>query len=388
MRLNEKLDKVDGLRNKFDCFTIDSFAWRVCFRFRYRLREAGARALNASDFDHTCELAAMLLKDRSVSSWVSAVYPYILVDEAQDLKAQRLAIVEGLATTSRVFLAFDEFQCLNKENRPVAIVSWASGVCVPKTLIQNQRTKDQDLIRTANEIRSGQAITVNSSSFRVTDAPSRPGSEPRYAATLAAAEILRRKDGTTAIIVPTVKGFASNVLRLLQTEQLGAKKLGPFRIEWERGITDVREDLLVRLRSQTTYDFPEVSKLLDELGESPAVELTKKWVKRCKAAKGWTVFPSEALINQLNKSFDAIRQHSRKGARRLNAMTIHQAKNREFDHVIVLWPFTIGGDADQRRRLLYNAVTRARHSCLIILQSAKLKESPPFAASVLVQRTS
>jgi superfamily I DNA/RNA helicase len=163
LRLNEKLDRVDGLRNKFDCFTIDSFAWRVCFRFRYRLREAGAGALNASDFDHTCELAAMLLKDRSVSSWVSAVYPYILVDEAQDLKAQRLAIVEGLATTSRVFLAFDEFQCLNKENRPVAIVSWASGVCVPKTLIQNQRTKDQDLIRAANEIRSGQAITVNSS---------------------------------------------------------------------------------------------------------------------------------------------------------------------------------------------------------------------------------
>jgi len=75
LRLNERLDKVDGLRNKFDCFTIDSFAWRVCFRFRCRLREAGVQALNVSDFDNTCELAAMLLKDRSVCSWVSAVYP-------------------------------------------------------------------------------------------------------------------------------------------------------------------------------------------------------------------------------------------------------------------------------------------------------------------------
>jgi len=214
----------------------------------------------------------------------------------------------------------------------------------------------------------------------VLEAPSRPGAEPRYAATLAAAEILRYKAGTTAIIVPTTKGFASSVLLLLQTESLGTKKLGPFRIEWERGIADVRESLLEKLRRQAVYDYAEASKFLDELGESPAIELTKRWLKRCRAAKGLTVFPSEALISQLNKSFDTIRQHSRQGARRLNAMTIHQAKNREFEHVIVLWPFAVGGDADQQRRLLYNAVTRARHSCLVILQSAKLRERPPFAA--------
>ena len=39
-------------------------------------------------------------------------------------------------------------------------------------------------------------------------------------------------------------------------------------------------------------------------------------------------------------------------------MTVHQAKNREFDSVIILWPYEVAGTADRQRRLLYNAVTR------------------------------
>ena len=34
------------------------------------------------------------------------------------------------------------------------------------------------------------------------------------------------------------------------------------------------------------------------------------------------------------------------------AMTVQQAKNREFDGVVVLWPFQVGGDAEHKRRLL------------------------------------
>src|SRR5271157_4541790 len=232
-------------------------------------------------------------------------------EPVQSSAAGTQAGMGGVSSTSRT-PETQMFRCPRKRGN-FTILSWAGGVCVPKTLIQNQRTKDQNLITAANQIRSGQAITVSSSSFRVLEAPSRPGAEPRYAATLAAAEILRYKAGTTAIIVPTTKGFASSVLLLLQTESLGTKKLGPFRIEWERGIADVRESLLEKLRRQAVYDYAEASKFLDELGESPAIELTKRWLKRCRAAKGLTVFPSEALISQLNKSFDTIRQHSRQG---------------------------------------------------------------------------
>jgi DNA helicase IV len=60
-------------------------------------------------------------------------------------------------------------------------------------------------------------------------------------------------------------------------------------------------------------------------------------------------------------------------------MTVQQAKNREFDGVVVLWPYQVGGDAEHRRRLLYNAVTRARRWCTVIVQSQNILNAPPFA---------
>jgi hypothetical protein len=49
-------------------------------------------------------------------------------------------------------------------------------------------------------------------------------------------------------------------------------------------------------------------------------------------------------------------------------MTINQAKNREFDGVIILWPFEVGGDLDSQRRRLYNALTRAQRWAVVIVQ--------------------
>ena len=59
-------------------------------------------------------------------------------------------------------------------------------------------------------------------------------------------------------------------------------------------------------------------------------------------------------------------------------MTVHQAKNREFDGVVVVWPHTVAGSADQKRRLLYNAVTRARKWCNVVVQSQGIRDAPPF----------
>jgi superfamily I DNA/RNA helicase len=62
------------------------------------------------------------------------------------------------------------------------------------------------------------------------------------------------------------------------------------------------------------------------------------------------------------------------------AMTIQQAKNREFDHVVVIWPYTIPNNDEQKRPLLYNAITRAQRSCLVLVQARELLEAPPFIA--------
>lgn len=62
-----------------------------------------------------------------------------------------------------------------------------------------------------------------------------------------------------------------------------------------------------------------------------------------------------------------------------NAMTVQQAKNREFEGVVVIWPYQVGGDVEHKRRLLYNAVTRAKRWCNIIVQGQNILAAAPFA---------
>jgi len=83
---------------------------------------------------------------------------------------------------------------------------------------------------------------------------------------------------------------------------------------------------------------------------------------------------------------EARRNHQRSRAHRrvreggVRAMTIHQAKNREFHSVIVLWPYRIAGSAERQRRLLYNAITRARSRALVVVQNPSRLQQPPFVA--------
>jgi superfamily I DNA/RNA helicase len=49
-------------------------------------------------------------------------------------------------------------------------------------------------------------------------------------------------------------------------------------------------------------------------------------------------------------------------------MTVHGAKNREFDYVFILWPFNVPSVSLQKRKLLYNAVTRARLGATLFVQ--------------------
>lgn len=57
----------------------------------------------------------------------------------------------------------------------------------------------------------------------------------------------------------------------------------------------------------------------------------------------------------------------------LLAMSIYTAKNRDFDGVVVLWPYQAAGSTDRKRHLLYNAITRARRWCLALVQSDALR---------------
>jgi hypothetical protein len=63
--------------------------------------------------------------------------------------------------------------------------------------------------------------------------------------------------------------------------------------------------------------------------------------------------------------------------------TVHGAKNREFDNAIILWPYTVPSDAEQKRRLLYNAITRAKSNCMILVRGNKQRAARDPALSLL-----
>ena len=83
----------------------------------------------------------------------------------------------------------------------------------------------------------------------------------------------------------------------------------------------------------------------------------------------------DAIVRALNNR----RRFGRELGGRLLAMTIHGGKNREFDGVIVLWPYQVAGNNEQKRRLLYNAITRAWRWCMILVQADAILKAPPFA---------
>jgi superfamily I DNA/RNA helicase len=86
-----------------------------------------------------------------------------------------------------------------------------------------------------------------------------------------------------------------------------------------------------------------------------------------------------AIRSEVQRAVQHVRsiQSGQNGRR---AMTIHQAKNREFPIVIVLWPFAAPTDAQQARRWLYNAVTRAKKRAIVLVQDPKKARlsHPPF----------
>ena len=102
-------------------------------------------------------------------------------------------------------------------------------------------------------------------------------------------------------------------------------------------------------------------------------------MKRQRSTQGVEQFSEDDLRRQLGQALSVRRRYSQRADAEFISMTIQQAKNREFDHVIVLWPYNVPNDDEQKRRLLYNAITRAKRSCIVLVQSEDMLASPPFA---------
>ena len=191
-RLNEKLRGVAGLKGRFECGTVDYFAWRPWRSGGGLAAALGVQPVREDQYDAQCDAAGVLLERPEVRAWTTASFPIVLVDEAQDLKPQRLRMLRALAQSAHTLIAADEFQCLDAALRPNPLIGWMRGACEPEVLNRVRRTNVPALLTAAVAIRGG-AAPVEGAGFRILAAQGVP-----VAAAMLASAIRWRQGGRVA----------------------------------------------------------------------------------------------------------------------------------------------------------------------------------------------
>jgi hypothetical protein len=380
-RLDDRLREVAGLRGRFNCTTIDRFAWELCTRWRTLRRSEGLPELTEEQYDATCDAAGALLEKEEIRKWVARSYPLVIVDEAQDLKPERLRIVRALEPNVAMLVAADEFQCLVSTLRPNPSMAWIAERCQPTVLQAQRRTRQPALIAAALAIRDGHAVVPGQ--HLVLRAG--PGTPPFHQAAAIVANAIAWNGGADiAIITPSKSGnFATGVVDRVRASPVGRQQNGPYHIHWEMSDDEAASQHADNLNLPDDGSFSATIEALSIPDAHPAISMCRDWVARSCRLTGQTQFPPAVVREQLVQCFKRHRRFSRNSSIRLKAMTVHQAKNREFEGVIVLWPYTVAGNAEQQRRLLYNALTRAKRWCTIVVQNANILQRPPFSATRL-----
>lgn len=168
--------------------------------------------------------------------------------------------------------------------------------------------------------------------------------------------------GTTALIAPSGGGVVQDVLRSIseQTTKRGCKP-----IHWARHTSSDEEQAALRLALGVTNDYlddNEWQKKEDPLNPHVAEVIDR--VQRFAQLRGLDRIPKHLVASISDQLVHARRAYGSNSTRHV-VTTIHGAKNCEFDNVCVIWSYKIPANAELQRRLLYNAVTRAKTNCLL-----------------------
>jgi UvrD-like helicase C-terminal domain len=375
-RLADRLRTVAGLSGRFQCNTIDGFAWRLFRRWRGLASTIGIAQLGEGQFDAICSAAATLLEQPQVLAWVAISFPIVIVDEGQDLHPERLRMLVAMSGSTHTLIAADEFQCLSESLRPNPLVSWLQNTAQTEILTQVRRTSMVGLLNAATSVRNGQAPANYGQQFKMVPTPSVP-----FAAA-AVANAIAWHPGTreVAIITPSLAGrFAKDVVERVCERPCGKQNNGPFPIRWEGTDSDETQALIANLNLEPVVSALTIITALRQLQRSGPVRSTIAWAEKQVHALGRTDFNREEIKAVIERNVTLGRHFSGAQTHRFTALTVQQAKNREFDGVVLLWPYQVGGDPEHKRRLLYNAITRARSWCNIIAQGQNSLAAPPFA---------
>lgn len=398
-RLEERLTSLPPLVNKFDCMTFDSLASYLVTRWKDLLAGLTQAQMpyvaeeEDNEYEITCVRAANLFAQTTVQQWVAATYPIIVIDEAQDLSVGRLGMVKGMTTASHLFVAADGYQHLENGRARNEPVEWFTQVSTVHPLTLPRRTNDAGLLAIAAAIRAGNAIVplINFrngrgrlNGFSLIEVPSAP-----LMAWNAGVTLFNSRGSTAILTLSNDENVAQQALTRLMTQRQTLNRqqgttFGPFTdlvIEQKDAAFVAECFAALGQLDNDVLDIEEAKVRCENIGDIGIKTFLKNWLKGKSRILGWRACSQDALKEAISTAVFN-RKKFRVGAEMARrVMTIHQAKNREFENVIILWTFAIQGAAtdDYRRRLLYNAVTRAKRNCTVIVMGQNRLRSAPFA---------
>lgn len=155
----------------------------------------------------------------------------------------------------------------------------------------------------------------------------------------------------------------------------------PFSIRWECSDDKMRNEFLAKLAPAPYMSLTEAKAMVGIAGDHRVLGDVADYLDRQRRAKGRTQFTALKIETVIRQSFANKRRFGTDNIHAHWAMTVYGAKNRKFDNVVVLWPAAIMDDAEDKRRLLYSATTRAKSRCLVLVQSRDALTKPPFVAA-------
>lgn len=394
-RLNARFSAVPALRGRFVCSTFDSFAALVVHRRRSVLRCLAQEELdNLSMFDRTCVSAAQLLEEPAVAAWVAAAYPVVVVDEAQDLDRHRFRILKALEPLSAIIAAADEFQNLNENVDTTGTLRWLRQGQSVANLTQIRRTSQDGLLRVAGALRSagnvcgeltGQAAHFPchiGPGFRMVQPPAKNIGSLAWAV---ADELSRMGDGVV-VLTPDASGpRVRDVLARVQATPFNRNKktgttFGPYSLAWENREDDEADRLLDGIPVGDTLPLGDAIAAIQKFS-FPERHVVCRRLERARNVRGETSITRPRLREIIEGALRDVTRTGQRQARGRQVMTIHRAKNREFGQVLVLWPHSASGSAEHQRRLLYNAITRAKDRCSVVVFGQNRTDKAPFAGS-------
>jgi superfamily I DNA/RNA helicase len=372
-RLHERLASK-AIRTRLSVSTVDSFALELVNRWRLSLGynlpivpgvaggfikdELGYRAT----FDEIMKSAADLTTSPIVAKTVANSFPIILIDEFQDCTGNQLSFIKNLKEYVHLILAADPFQALEGDE---SACEWACGLEDQKSvkvlrLDGNKRTECPYLLEAADALVKNRRAIYSDKCLPFFFAP-------KYALAVWKVLFPRLKPyETSALIYPAHK----SLIHLMnsardQSEKAVAKGKKGISFPWHCQMSDPELETqtytgLFEAIQQGTWKNDGRWRRLHELAQN----ISK--------VKGLTK-PSETVLKYVVSSFIHARKFVTSRPIKFEATTIHGAKNREFNHVYVLWDNNLCKQInnENKRRWLYNAITRSKTSCTVIAIGSK-----------------